>query len=478
MAQRVLHARQFAPAALVGGIAKIQQELNVSPHFPEDVEKAAAAAAGNQPVQAVDLTEIPFVTIDPPTAMDLDQAMHLSRVDDGYLVRYAIADLATFIDPGGPIDVEAHRRGETLYGADAKVPLHPTALSEGAASLLPDQTRPALVWSIALDASGNQRSAKLERALVRSRAKFDYESIQRSLDDGTADELTRMLKEIGELRVALERERGGVNLPMPEQEITADGEQWSLEFRSVMPVENWNAQISLLTGFAAAQMMIEAKVGILRTMPPPEPRAVDRLRRTARGLKIDWPADVDYPEFIGNLDSSIPAHAAMLVASTSLLRGAGYAAFDGELPKVTTQAALASAYAHVTAPLRRLADRYALEVCVALSAGQPVPEWVRRALPELPDTMRESGRRAGAYENAVVDLVEAHLLASRVGERFSATVTEVEHDDSKVGVVVIQEPAIEARVDSDAALPLGEQIEVKLVQADPGARQVRFRQVS
>ena len=58
MAQRVLHARQLAPAALVGGIAKIQQELNVSPHFPEDVEKAAAAAAGNQPVQALSLIHI------------------------------------------------------------------------------------------------------------------------------------------------------------------------------------------------------------------------------------------------------------------------------------------------------------------------------------------------------------------------------------------------------------------------------------
>ena len=76
--------------------------------------------------------------------MDLDQAMHIEKASDGgYTVRYAIADVAAFVKPGDPVDVEAHRRGETLYGAGTRIPLHPTELSEGAASLLPDQVAPA-----------------------------------------------------------------------------------------------------------------------------------------------------------------------------------------------------------------------------------------------------------------------------------------------------------------------------------------------
>ena len=95
-----------------------------------------------------------------------------------------------------------------------------------------------------------------------------------------------------------------------------------------------------------------------------------RLRRTARALGIDWPQDQDHPEFIRSLDPAHPADAAMVVACTWLLRGAGYAAFDGHLPDQPEHAALASPYAHVTAPLRRLVDRYGLEICAALCAGE------------------------------------------------------------------------------------------------------------
>ena len=100
----------------------------------------------------------------------------------------------------------------------------------------------------------------------------------------------------------------------------------------------------------------------------------------------------------------------MVVACTTLLRGAGYAAFEGQLPDQLEHAALASPYAHVTAPLRRLVDRYGLEACAALCAGEAVPQWVLDRLPDLPDIMRDSGRKANAYENAVLNLVEAQTL--------------------------------------------------------------------
>ncbi len=164
----------------------------------------------------------------------------------------------------------------------------------------------------------------------------------------------------------------------------------------------------------------------------------------------------------------------MIVACTRLLRGAGYVTFNGELPEQAQHAALASEYAHVTAPLRRLVDRYAGEICVALCAGTDVPDWVVSAMAELPDTMSESGRRANAYENAVVDLCEAELLKERVGETFSAVVVEVEEKDATKGDVTIQDPAIEARVSGSADLPLGEEVQVKLVQADPTSRSVAF----
>src|SRR3546814_10966841 len=107
--------------------------------FPAGVGAAAVHAAANPRLPGEDRSDIPFVTIDPPGAMDLDQALHVARKGDGYVVHYAIADVAAFVQPGDPVDLEANRRGATLYGADAKTPLHPRALSAGAASLLPGQ---------------------------------------------------------------------------------------------------------------------------------------------------------------------------------------------------------------------------------------------------------------------------------------------------------------------------------------------------
>jgi len=332
VADRVLALRGEGNEALRAGIAAIQQELKVSADFPSEVEAAAAEAAKQPRLPDLDRTDLEFVTIDPVGSMDLDQAMHLERSGKGYVVHYAIADVAAFVVPDGPVDLEARRRGESLYGANATIPLHPRSLSEDATSLLPDQVRPAMLWTIELDQHGETTSATVERARVKSRQRLDYASVQKGVDDGSAPEMMMLLKEIGELRLAIERERGGVNLPVPEQEIVIEGDAWSLEYRTVLPVEDWNAQISLLTGFAAASIMMHGRIGILRTLPPPAPEAIKRLHRTAAALGVTWPAEQLYPDFIRALDPNKPADAAMAVACTRLLRGAGYVGFDGETP--------------------------------------------------------------------------------------------------------------------------------------------------
>ena len=446
---------------LANGMAAIQRDLGLATAFPAEVEQAAHAAAATPRFPDEDRTDIEFVTIDPPDAMDLDQAMFVERNGEGYRVRYAIADVAAFVIAGDAIDLETHRRGETLYGADAKIPLHPKALSEDAASLLPEQVRPALLWTIELDATGEGIAVDVHRARIRSRAKLDYAGVQQQIDSGKAGPMWAVLREIGELRKQREQRRGGVSLPLPEQEIRIEDGHWTLEFRARHPVEDWNEQISLLTGMAAAHLMVEHGVGLLRTLPEADPRDLARLHRTARALGIDWPQSHSYPDFIRSLDPAKPRDVAMMTACTTVLRGAGYVAFDGAVPEHSQHSALAAQYTHVTAPLRRLVDRYTGETCVALCAGKPVPPWVLEALPELPATMQESARRASRYENAVLDLAEAAALASRVGEIFEGAIVEIDKKDPRQGEVMLREPAILARVAADHALPLGEQVRVR-----------------
>lgn len=462
-------------AGFSAGMAAISAQLRVPGDFPPEVQAAAAAVAGHPRLPDLDRTDLPLVTIDPPGSLDLDQALHIERSGHGYRVWYAIADVAAFVAPDGAIDVEAHRRGETLYAPDHRVPLHPLVLSEGAASLLPGQLRPALVWRLDLDADGEGTRVEVARAQVRSRAKLDYGGVQRRIDEGTAEEPLMLLREVGRLRQQREQERGGVSLPVPEQEVVVEDGRWSLEYHTALPVEGWNAEISLLTGMGCAQIMLYGEVGILRTLPPADDRAIHRLRHVAKALRLHWDADVEYPEFVRSLDQDSPAGAAMLTACASLLRGAAYVAFDGGVPEHIEHAALAAEYAHCTAPLRRLVDRYAGEVAVALCSDQAVPDWVTSKLRSLPKEMAAADQRAHQFDAAVVSLVESGMLEARVGQEFDGVVIEADNADRSKGRVMVQEPAVEGRVESpDGDLPLGEEVVVRLVEADRATRAIRF----
>ncbi|MCX5225903.1 RNB domain-containing ribonuclease [Streptomyces sp. NPDC006553] len=477
MPRRHIHVTGAVEAPLRAALRALRAELAIPEDFPPAVLAEAEAAAKAPRLPAYDATDLPFFTVDPPTSTDLDQAMHLARRSDGgYRVHYAIADVAAFVTPGSALDAEAHRRVLTLYFPDGKVSLHPTVLSEGAASLLPGEPRPALLWRIDLDAEGRRVATDVRRALVRSRAKLDYAAVQQQIDTGTAEEPVALLRDIGRLREALEAERGGISLNVPEQEIVEQDHTYSLAYRAPLPADGWNAQISLLTGMAAADLMTAAGTGILRTLPTAPDGAVARLRRSAQALGVDWPHHVSYADVVRAADPTNPRHAAFLQECTTLLRGAGYTVFtDGHIPTPAVHAAVADEYTHCTAPLRRLVDRYAGELCVAAVAGDEPPEWVRAALPALPDEMADGSRRANTVERESVDIVEAALLRERVGEIFDAYVIDVKEREPAVGTVHLDDPAVVARIEGGAArLPLGEWLRVRLAEADPGTAKVLF----
>lgn len=463
MAQRI----HVAAAELVAGFAAIRRELGLPDGFPPEVvaEAEAARPAGAR----ADRTGVALVTIDPPGSRDLDQAYFAERRPGGYRVSYAIADPGAFVRPGGALDAESRRRGATLYCPDTRVPLYPPVLGEGSASLFEDADRPAVLWTFDLDADAEPSRVTVERATVRSRARLDYATVQRDLDAGTAAEPLALLREIGTLRQRLEVARGGVSLRTPAQEVVATPDGYALAYVAPLPVEDWNAQVSLLTGMCAARIMLDGGVGLLRTMPKPDRGAVEVLRRSASGLGVGWPDGESYPAFIRRLDPATPAHAALLGLATRLLRGAGYTAFDGTPPRDAEHSAIAAPYAHATAPIRRLADRFVSETVLALHAGVAVPDWCRVALPELPPLMAAADHRDRELERAVLDHVEAAVLAPRVGEMFDAVVTAV---DERGATVQLADPAVRARLGGKA--PLGERVRVRLAKADPATRTVSF----
>jgi exoribonuclease R len=175
-----------------------------------------------------------------------------------------------------------------------------------------------------------------------------------------------------------------------------------------------------------------------------------------------------------SLDRDDPRHLALIHEATALFRGAGYTPFDGRVPELIRHAAVAAPYAHVTAPLRRLVDRFVLVVCESICHDIPAPEWVVRALPTLPEIMSASDHLANAVERACTDAVEAAALQHRIGERFLGTVVDVGKNG---GLVQISDPAILAPLAGASAADTGTETTVELVEAEVVRRSVRFQVV-
>jgi exoribonuclease R len=459
-------------AAEVPDFAAIRAEFDVPEEFPADVVAEAERRSRESLLPELDATDLPLVTLDPVGSRDLDQAVHLAARDGGYRVSYAIADVGVFVALGSLLDREARRRGQTLYSPDKRTPVHPPVLSEGAASLLPDQLRPAVLWTIDLDADGEPARVELRRARVRSRAQLDYPSVQAQADAGSLPESLALLPEIGRLLEQRALERGGIELGTPQQEVVAaSGGGWTLALRGDLPVEGWNAEISLLTGRCAAALMLDGGVGLLRTLPPARPEDVERLRLLAPALGVDWDAEAGPGAAIAGLDPSRPGHAAFLEEAATLLRGAAYTPFDGAPPEQPLHSGVAASYAHVTAPLRRLVDRFGTEVCLALCADREPAAELRAALPELPALMASSDRRTREVERAAVEAVEAWVLRGREGEIFSAVVVDA---DNGKGTVVLDDLAVRGRCEG-AALTPGTRVRVRLEEADVPGRRIAFR---
>ena len=451
------------PRALSDGLAAIRTQFQLPGPFSPEVEAAAAAAAKQPLVDHVDRTDIPFVTLDPTSSTDLDQALAIEQAGSDLILRYAIADVSWFVPDGGAVDLEAWKRGTTIYMPDGKLSLYPTILCEGAASLLPDGDKPAIIFAVRVAPDGAVVLDGVERAIVRSRAKLGYATVR-------PEDLPPEFNELSPRITAAEDARGASRVDPPQQQVAEqpDG-SFALEFRPMSPAEIANASLSLAANMAIADMLYAHGTGLFRVMGEPDEWSVRRLRRTAKALGIEWPKRMSLEDRQRDLDPNDRNQAAFMLAIRSSGAHAGYAPYRaGERP---WHWAMRATYVHATAPLRRLADRYVNEAALAVANGRPVPDLVSAAFERLPEVMARADAKAGQVDSAVLELAEAVVLAGRVGEQFDGTVTDI---DKKRGArVQICEPAVMTRVPPEG-MKVGSAVRLRLTEADPVQRLTRF----
>ncbi len=444
----------------------------------EDSESTAIKALAEQAIVDAsiarrDATEIEFVTLDPAASTDLDQAFAVFREGDMVVLLYAIADIGAFVARGGDIESQAFKRGVTVYCPDGSVPLYPRILSKDRASLLPDGPRPAILLTVQVDPAGVSRLRNVERATILSRAKLAYEEVSDA--DLSADTL-----ELANRVMAAELRRGAFRVGRTEQEVVIDDQAPGgllLEFAPKRQSEERNAALSLAANLAVATHFLEAGVGLFRVMDEPDAFEMTHLRRRARGLKIEWSDNESLHALVERLEINNVKHLEFSQVIRRMGGGASYLPYPvpfntpDEQKKNAQQiakpwhAALAASYAHATAPMRRLADRYVLDLLLAQFAkDEQAVRDLLAVMAQLPPVMEVAERRASNVHRESLDLIETLMLSPFIGAELAATIIDVTPGSWQVQ---IQEPAVvrRVRVEKGLAAKLGATVRVRVVAA-------------
>ena len=437
-------------------VAKIIACGEIPDVFPDEVREAAERVP--QQVSAldlcdrVDLRDREFLTIDPETARDFDDAVCIEDGPRAGIERLwvAVADVSHYVRPRTALDLEASIRGVSVYLPDRAIPMLPHELSSGICSLNPDVDRLAMVARLDVDESGRVIAAEFLAAVIRSRARLDYAGVAAALGGDLRGpraryreylpHLKRMQALAARLR-AVRIERGALDFDLPEAIVLLDEEDPKKvrDVKRARALPDVRAAYKLVEDFmlaaneAVASFFISRKLHTLwRVHAPPTLARLEEFAALATSFGIPLELEkLRTPKNLRDFIAQIAGHPAEQALSFLLLRSLKQASY--ELENLGHFGLAASEYLHFTSPIRRYPDlivhrllKYQLR-----REGLPSGGSTTEPLPPREELVRQAAacssyeRRAMEAEREVVDMYRAFLMRDHIGEDFDGTVTGV-----------------------------------------------------
>ena len=442
-----------------------------------------------------DLTELPTLTIDDDSSMDLDDALSVfpPSPDGGIRLLVHIADVDALVPEGSPLDLEARARGTSVYLADAVIPMLPRALSEDRLSLLPDVDRPALTAELRLDPEGVVTAVDLYESRIRSNARANYEQVGAFLD-GSADRglpeslqpTLRLLRTVGARLAVARSRRGGIRILREEAYITVDDhskEPTHIEGRVSNRAHDLVERLMVAANEAVARWLVQRGLpAMFRVHEQPDGRRVEALSESAEHFGFA-PVLVSplTPLGLASFEAQFAGTAHEAVMRTVMTRVLGPARYTVS-PSMHFGLA-APLYLHFTSPIRRYADLVVHRIVKGFLAGRRDRHAGDPELEELAQHLNDRSYKATKAERERKGSLAARLFASKVGDRFAGTIVAIKAfglvvdlpGTGMAGTVAMDDlPGGPFRVDKarqrlvgpKRAFPIGASLNVQVVGAD------------
>ena len=445
----------FRLMRLVGRIGDDDANLQVLRYglrvgFPDDVRACAEEAAGRESdgEGREDLSHLEVLSIDSPRTREIDDGLSLERTGDAIRLGVHIADPAALIRPDDAVDREALARGLTHYHPDLKLPMLPPALGEGAASLVAGRPRPALSFFFDLDpVTAAVRDRRVVRSIVRTTAKLDYESVDRTIEHGDGPHAATLIElaRLGALRERRRVEQGAVSMHAPEVDFHVDGDG-KIGLERIDPDSASRRAVTeamILAGEAAGHISREAGFpSIYRRQAGPD-RPLELPAEGVRG-----PVEVRR-------------------VRRSLTRGT-----VGSQPGPHFGLGL-EAYVQITSPLRRFQD-LAMQRQLAAHLSGESPPYDAEAMQRIAATTERADRDARRAERAAEEYWRLRYLEGRTGQEVDAIVVDTEPRT----VIHLVETLHEQSMPALTGVETGSTVRLRIEHVNPRAGRLILRRVA
>ncbi len=476
----------------------------------ETMEQARKIAQEGVPAgeltDRMDLTGMDIFTIDSADSKDLDDAVSLQRDDEHWYLGVHIADVSHYVCPGTPLDLEAYRRGTSIYYADQVIPMLPKELSNGICSLNPDEVRLTFSALITLKPSGEIEGFRFVKSYIRSRVKGVYAEINTILD-GTASpeilqkygQLIPQIQQMQKLAKILRQrrfDRGAMNISSNESKfIIKDGVIQDIVPRKSGESEQMIEEFMLTANEAAATLAMQQELPfIYRVHDRPQAIKVNLLHELLRhlGIRADRLMENPQPKDFSEILERVRGTDLEVVINNQLLRTMSKAIYSEK--NIGHFGLVLDNYAHFTSPIRRYPDLAIHRILTSFLAGMPKDKLQKRYGNFVPAASKKSSDmeiNAMNIERDCEDCYKAEYMLQHLGEVFTGRISGVanygfyiELENSVEGMVSVRDlPMGDYILEDDIQLTeihsgryyrIGQEYAVKVVAADVSVGQVDF----